>query len=164
MADYTGKNIFEKIGAFIPGYKGYSEKEGRRDTDKLLRMGIAKFLDSRKTDIDDVILQQTNEKKIEHIKELDNIKRKIDLIANQIRYASCGESGFFDVVQVDIHNLDRLYQFDIEIKEDVERLSNMIKTLRTSENFKKDCLTIMNILSELSEKISDRDKVLTEVK
>jgi len=38
MADYTGKNIFEKIGSFIPGYKGYSEKEGRRDTDKLLRM------------------------------------------------------------------------------------------------------------------------------
>ena len=48
MADYTGKNIFEKIGAFIPGYKGYSEKEGRRDTDKLLRLEIAKQLDRLK--------------------------------------------------------------------------------------------------------------------
>ncbi len=62
MADYNGKNIFEKIGAFIPGYKGYSEKEGRRDTDKLMRIGIAKLLDGSKTDLEIIIRQNISEK------------------------------------------------------------------------------------------------------
>lgn len=48
MSEYKGKNILEKIGAFIPGYKGYSEKEGRKDTDKLLRLEIAKHMDHMK--------------------------------------------------------------------------------------------------------------------
>ena len=25
------KNVFDKIGSLIPGYKGYAELEGRRD-------------------------------------------------------------------------------------------------------------------------------------
>ena len=44
MAEYKGNNIFEKLGALIPGYKGYSEREGRRDTDKILRNHIAESL------------------------------------------------------------------------------------------------------------------------
>lgn len=164
MADYTGKNIFEKIGSFIPGYKGYSEKEGRRDTDKLLRMGIARQIDSKKTVIDDIIRQQGSKKKLEYISELDRIKRNIDLIANQIRYANYGESGFFDIVQVDIADLDRLYQFDMGIKEETEQLASMINALQESETLKEDCSSIMDVLSALSEKIANRDKVIMEVR
>ena len=34
------KNIFDKIGSLIPGYSGYAEREGRRNTDKILREKI----------------------------------------------------------------------------------------------------------------------------
>lgn len=164
MADYTGKNIFEKIGSFIPGYKGYSEKEGRRDTDKLLRIEIARYLDSMKAVIDNVIRQQMDENKMEIINELDRIKRRLDLVANQIRYANYGESGFFDIVQVDIADLERLYQFDLWIKEEIEKLARMIDTLQESKNLNEDCSSIMDVLSALSEKIANRDKVIMEVK
>jgi len=164
MTDYTGKNIFEKIGAFIPGYKGYSEKEGRRDTDKLLRMEIAKHMDSLKSILNKPIRQQVDEKKMEHINEIDRIKRNVDLIANQIRYANYGECGFFDVVQVDTKDLDKLYRFDLELKEETDKLTNIINKLQYSENLKKDCSSIIDVLSALSEKISNRDKVIMEVK
>ena len=164
MADYTGKNIFERIGSFIPGYKGYSGKEGRRDTDKLLRMEIAKHLDSMKDIINNIIMRQTDEKKLDVINELDRIKKNLDLTANQIRYASYGESGFFDVVQVDIADLDRLYQFDLKIREETEQLAQMINTLQRSENLNKECSSIIGILSALSEKISNRDKIIMEVR
>lgn len=164
MAKHTGKNIFEKIGSFIPGYKGYSEKEGRKDTDKLLRLEIAKHLDSMKTNINDLIRQHIEANKLEFITELDRIKINLDLLANQIRYASHGEAGFFDIVQVDTTDLDRLYQFDLEIKEETKQLGNMIDTLHDFPNFKKNCFSIINVLSTLSDKISNRDKVIMEVK
>ena len=164
MTNYTGKNIFEKIGAFIPGYKGYSEKEGRRDTDKLLRIEIAKHIDSIKPILNKIIRQQMDEKKTEHINEIDRIKRNLDLIANQIRYANYGECGFFDVIQVDTKDLDKLYRFDLELQEETYNLANIINKLQDSENLKKDCSSIIDVLSTLSEKISNRDKVIMEVK
>lgn len=163
MGDYK-KNIFEKIGAFIPGYKGYSEKEGRRDTDKLLRLEIAKHLDHLKEIINNIVRQQTAEKKIDLINDLDRLKRNLDITANQVRYANYGESGFFDVVQIDTTDLDKLYQFDMEIKEEAEQLALTIKALQASENLKKDCSSIISGLAALSEKMSNRDKVITEVR
>jgi len=164
MSDYTGKNIFEKIGAFIPGYKGYSEKEGRRDTDKLLRLEIAKHLDRMKETMNDVIRQQTDEKKMDFINDLDRIKRNLDIAANQVRFANHGESGFFDIVQVDTTDLDKLYQYDMGIKEESEQLALKIKSLQASENLKKDCSSIISSLAALSEKMTNRDKVITEVR
>ena len=164
MSDYTSKNIFEKIGAFIPGYKGYSEKEGRKDTDKLIRMEIAKHLDGSKADIDMIIREQMYDKNTSITNELDRIKKKLDLVSNQIRFANYGESGFFDVVQVGIADLDRLYQFDLKIKEETEELVSRIKSLRMSENLQGDCSFIVDLLATLSEKVSNRDKVITEVR
>jgi hypothetical protein len=163
MGDYK-ENIFEKIGAFIPGYKGYSEKEGRRDTDKLLRLEIAKHLDGLKENINDIIRQQMDEKKMDSINDLDRLKRNLDIAANQVRYANYGESGFFDVVQIETADLDNLYQFDLGIKEEAEQLGAKIKALMGTENLKKDCAVINSILSNLSEKMTKRDKIITEVK
>ena len=35
------KNIFDKIASLIPGYKGYAERDGRRNCDKILRDKIS---------------------------------------------------------------------------------------------------------------------------
>ena len=163
MGDYK-KNIFKKIGAFIPGYKGYSEKEGRKDTDKLLRLEIAKQLDHLKETLNEAIRQQTDQKKMDSINDLDRLKRNLDITANQVRYANYGESGFFDIVQVDTADLDKLYQFDLGIKEEAEQLGPKMKALLGTENIKQDCAAIISILSALSEKVTDRDKVITEVR
>ncbi len=164
MGDYTGKNIFDKIGAFIPGYKGYSDKEGRRDTDKLLRLEIAKQLDHLKEIINNIIRQQMEEKKMDFINDLDRIKRNLDIAANQVRFANYGESGFFDIVQVDTSDLDRLYRYDLGIKEETEQIELKIKSLQGSDNLKKDCSAVISLLSALSEKMTSRDKVITEVR
>lgn len=164
MSDYSGKNIFEKIGAFIPGYKGYSERESRRDTDKLLRVEIAIYLDHMKETLNKIIRLQTDKRKLGSISDLDRIKRSLDVAANQIRYASHGESGFFDVVQVGIPDLDNLYKYDIEIKEQTEALRQKIRLLETSDNLKSDCSAIVGEISALSEKISNRDRVIMEAR
>jgi len=164
MSDYTGKNIFEKIGSFIPGYKGYSEKEGRRDNDKLLRLEIARHLDRLKEDINNIICQQMDEKKMDLINNLDKIKRNLDIAANQVRYATYGESGFFDIIQVDTSDLDRLYQYDLEIKEDIEKIALKIASLQSSDNLKKDSSSIIGLLSDVGQKMANRNEVIMEVK
>ena len=38
------KSIFDKIGALIPGYRGYAERDSRRNCDKLIRNQISEKL------------------------------------------------------------------------------------------------------------------------
>lgn len=164
MSKYSRKNIFEKIGSFIPGYKGYSERESRRDTDKLLRGAIANQLDRMKTSIDSVILSCMNKKQLDPVKNLDRIKKNLGTASNQIRYAPQGESGFFDAVQVKEEDLDNLYQHDLTIKDEVQQLDTMLRDINKSINLNNACLEILNLLSSLSNRIIDREKVITEVK
>jgi hypothetical protein len=163
MTKYAGANIFEKIGAIIPGYKGYTEKESRKDTDKLLRMEIARQLDGMKTILDKIILHEMKKDEHELINALDKIKRNLDLTANQIRYASCGYSGFFDIAQVDKAALERLYQFDLGIQNEVEQLSTRICFLQEADALIEDCSLVIDTLSALSDKIRDRDTLISEV-
>jgi hypothetical protein len=56
------KNIFDKIGSLIPGYKGYAEREGRRNCDKILRESIvAKLM---------LLEKQLNEKMLESVDKI----------------------------------------------------------------------------------------------
>ncbi len=52
MSSYGRKNFFEVLGAFVPGYKGYSEKEMRRESDRILRDAIVSRLQDKKTVVD----------------------------------------------------------------------------------------------------------------
>jgi len=164
MSQYNGANFIEKIGSIIPGYKGYSDKERRRDTDKLLRLEIAKQLDRLKEPINGIIRQQMDEKKMDLINELERIKIDIDIAANQIRFATCGESGFFDVVQVNTADLDRLYQYDLDIREELDHLVQKINSLRSHEHLKTDCSSVIALLSVLRASIRGRENLITEVK
>jgi len=164
MSRYNDENFIEKIGSIIPGYTGYSAKESRRDTDKLLRLEIAKQLDRLKEPINGIIRQQMDDKKMDFINELDRIKIDIDIAANQIRFAACGESGFFDVVQVNTADLDRLYQYDLDIREELDHLVQKINSLRSYEHLRTDCSSVRALLSVLSASIRDRENLMTEVK
>ena len=116
-----------------------------------------------KETINDVIRQQMDKKDVESIKHIDRLKRNLDIVANQVRYANYGESGFFDIVQINTPDLDKLYQYDLGIKQEVEQLEFKIKALLNTENLKGDSTAIISILSILREKMANRDKVITEV-
>lgn len=162
MSDYTGNNILEKIGSFIPGYKGYSEKEGRRDTDKLLRVEIASMLDKVKYSIDK-LMKSYVEKKLNHdVVELDKLKRNIDTAANKIRYASYGASGFFDTVQIDNTDLDALYRHDLSIKQAVGEFSIILNTCLSGKSITETDL--ISVLDSINNLIIDREKVIMEAR
>ncbi|MEI6214609.1 MAG: hypothetical protein WCP10_10935 [Desulfuromonadales bacterium] len=162
MSEYTGSNILEKIGSFIPGYKGYSEKEGRRDTDKILRVEIARMLDSTKESIEKMISSCVECKNMHDVVALDKIKRNIDTTANKIRYASYGASGFFDVVQIGNIDLEALYRHDLSIKQTVEVFLEILNKCVSEKTVEENDL--VKALDCINNQITDRDKVIMEVR
>ncbi len=123
----------EKLVKKIPGYKGYKEKELRREADKLLRMEVAARLDDQRARISELQMNLINQGQIQFLDDLERAVMKLQLLIDRIRTTSYGYAGLFDAVKVKEEQLDALYEFDNkmfdfvdQIASDVDRVASAI--------------------------------------
>lgn len=156
--------LLRALGHLIPGYSGYVRREGRRDTDKILRETIARRLDEVKAPIDDIIRERTAGGSLEGLSDLNLLKTHLATTADMIRYASYGASGLFDLVQVKEQDLDNLHQFDLSIAQDADNVAKKVESLASAENADAESRAIIKEVDQLQEKIRARDKIIQEVR
>jgi hypothetical protein len=116
------RNWLERLGAKIPGYRGFQDRELRRDVDKLQREHLARELERWKGVARAKARAYADSAKIGALAAFDRLDRKLDGLAQTIRFADYGATGLFDVVKVREGELERLYQFDLALLDEVEGL------------------------------------------
>ena len=103
---------FKKILAAIPGFKGYMERQARRDSDKLLRNTIADRFEAQWRRVSGLQRDLINQGEIALIDDLESAAIKLRTFADRVRRATRGYSGLFDAVKINEEELARLYQYD----------------------------------------------------
>jgi hypothetical protein len=123
------RGAIESVLRKIPGFRGYLEKEYRRDSDRLQRDWLADRLQRAKSSIDAFVTAQADAGKLDALPACDRLRARLDKVIGRIRGAMQGYSGFFDLVQVDEKTLDRVYQFDVSLMDEVETAAEAIEKL-----------------------------------
>ncbi len=118
----AGQNQLEQIANAIPGFRGYRDKELRRDADRLQREYLAARLDECKRQLNDLANGATRSGALDVINDIETARKRLDKAANRVRYADRGYAGFFDAVKVDDAVLDRVYQFDLGLIRGVDEV------------------------------------------
>jgi len=113
----------EKLMAKLPGYKGYKQKEMRREADKLLRMEVAARIDEQRKRVADLQMQLLTGGQIEWLADLERAVMKMQGLIDRIRTASYGYAGLFDAVKVKEDELDALYDFDNRMLDSVAEIA-----------------------------------------
>jgi hypothetical protein len=116
----------EKLMAKIPGFKGYKQKEMRREADKLLRMEVAARLDEQRKRVADLQMQLITGGQIEWLDDLERAVMKMQLLIDRMRTASYGYAGMFDAVKVKEEELDALYEFDNGMLDSVAEIATAV--------------------------------------
>jgi hypothetical protein len=122
---------FEKLVAKIPGYKGYKQKEMRRDADKLLRTHIYGVLTAQRRRIED-IQGSLGVAQIEYVEQLGRARRRLQTLADTVNTAAYGYSGLFDAVKVGEEQLDALYTFDDNLLTESDAIVTSIDSLQAA--------------------------------
>jgi hypothetical protein len=125
------RNWIERLGAKIPGYRGFQDRELRRDVDKLQREHLSQELERLKGVARSKARAWTDAGKIGALGSFERLDRQVDGLAQAIRFADYGASGFFDVVKVRQEELDKLYQFDLSLVEGVQALGGDLAAIPT---------------------------------
>src|SRR5262245_45757160 len=98
----------------VPGFRGYLEKEYRRESDALQRETLADRLMRSKRGLDDYARRLVDAGQISDVSQCDRLRSKLDRLIGRLRGAMQGYSGMFDLVQIDEKVLDRVYEHDVK--------------------------------------------------
>jgi hypothetical protein len=123
------RNLLEELGSKIPGFSGYLEREMRREVDKLQRDWLAHQVDRARFAINGKVRDWTRKGRLDGLDLAGSIEKSLDRLANRIRHADYGSSGFFDAVKIGEAELDRLYAFDLALTNTVEYLALQVEQL-----------------------------------
>jgi len=154
---------FENLVGKIPGYKGYKEKELRREADKLLRDAIVSRMRTVKTQLDGLQTDLIGAGKFDLLDETGSSATQIQTFIDRVRTASYGYSGLFDAARVDEQALDSVYEFDNALMGYVERIENAIATARENlngEDVKSSILLIRDLAREANAVFDERTEIL----
>jgi hypothetical protein len=137
--DYLGKvrgerGLLEKIMGYIPGYKGYKDKELRRESDRLVRMEAVNRLKAAKTTFRRAFTTPSAVQKLsgDDAYKFDTVNFRLDRVTQRIDRAVAGYAGMFDAIKVKEDKLDGVIQHDVSliekadaVKADVEKVANI---------------------------------------
>jgi hypothetical protein len=120
------RNVLERLGDKIPGFRGFQDRELRRDVDKMQREHLSTELGRLKAALRDKVRSYTDAGKIGALSAFDRLDRQLDGLSQAVRFSDYGASGLFDAVKIGDAELQRLYEFDLSVLQDVEDLEELV--------------------------------------
>ena len=101
--------IIDKIGSLIPGYRGYVEREGRRNCDKQLRSNLSSRLTGCENTLVNRIKEAINIPDRPLMRKIEICRKLINTTQSKVNYAPYGESSFFSDQQIKEDELMNLW-------------------------------------------------------
>ena len=162
----AGQNALEKLANAIPGFKGYRERELRRDADGQQREHLASRLEANKKALNELADQATRGGALDVINDVEAARKRLDRVSARVRYAERGYSGFFDAVKVDETVLGRIYQFDLSLLEGVEAVRTATEAVRAAgpAGARPALQAVTAAVDALDARLNEREAVLRGVR
>ena len=137
MSDFFGRvtedqDPFKKLASYIPGFKGYIERDNRRSADKLLRDTVARRFEETYKRISALQADIISQGNIEFVDDLEKAALLTRTFTDKIRNATYGYSGLFDAVKINEEELSKIYSFDSAFFELADQIKNALDTVEAS--------------------------------
>jgi hypothetical protein len=128
------RGILEKIMNYIPFYRGYKEKELRRDSDRMVRTDVVNRLKQAKMMLRRQFADPTLIGKLTTVDtfRLETVNQRLDRVTQRVDRAVAGYAGMLASIKVKEDKLDMVIEHDLgliekadAIKTDAERVTGM---------------------------------------
>ncbi|MDR3074874.1 MAG: hypothetical protein LBU30_02400 [Candidatus Methanoplasma sp.] len=157
------QSLVERIGLYIPIYKGYREKNLRRDEDRAVRTEVARILDRAKLDLSTV--QRVTLNDLSLMRDAERIRSKADRYCTDVKKAVNGYSAFHSSVKILETELDALIEWDAKLMDDAnslkEQTSELVSRIDAGEtNIKIPLRELEMTIDRLIEDYNGRETVM----
>jgi hypothetical protein len=123
---------FKKLGSYIPGFKGYIERQNRRDADKLLRDTVARRFDEQWRRASQLQVDMVSQGMIAYVDDMERATLQLRTFIDKISTAPRGYSGLFDAVKINEQELEAIYQYDAAFFDLAEQVGRALDNVEAS--------------------------------
>jgi len=161
--------LSERLLAEIPGFRGYKEKEIRRESDKLIRNHLYLKLAQARSDYKMVFQKMADNRQLDVFSDMDRLSAKFDRAAERISHASYGYSGFFDAIKIQEDALDRMTDFDNQLMDQITGIASEVSVFKgevakqSFDNVKDHVQNLTNLVDTLNDTLDKREEVMMGV-
>ena len=152
---------FQKLLVSIPGFDGYREREIRRSADKILRDHLVTLVDEAREGLRALISDLTRAGKLGSLDALDRLAGRLVKLRDNIRLADYGYTGFFDAAKIKEDELDRMYNYDLSLREQVGGIQAAVAALSADASSSAAAQPDPG-LADLDTKITQTQRMLDE--
>jgi len=157
------QSLVERIGLYIPIYRGYKEKNLRRDEDRAVRTEVSRVLERAKLDL--ATVQRATVNDLDLMRDTERIRSKIDRYYIDVKKAVNGYSAFHTSVKILESELDALISWDAKLIEDAvllkEETAALVKAIDNKTDDLKSLLRELEITADrLIEDYNGRESVM----
>jgi ribosomal protein L17 len=151
--------LLERIITYIPGYRGYKERELRRESDRLVRMEAVNRLRAAKDIIRRSLTNPTVAQRFfsEDAWRFDVLMSHLDRVTQRIDRAVAGYAGMFDAVRVREDKIDMATQHDLSLIEKAEAVRMSAESLARSEPSRDE---LRRAVDDLISKVKELDTLI----
>jgi arginine/ornithine N-succinyltransferase beta subunit len=157
----------ESLLGKIPGYKGYKEKEMRREADSLVRDALVRDFTAQLNRLTPIQTNLLSTGAIEMMGDMGAVKTALQTLIDRIRFAAQGYAGFFDAVRVKEDVLDKLETFDQQLVAEIAKVSAAIdaldKAVQANTDIKPAIATARGMVQEVATLFDKRSSVISGV-
>lgn len=159
------ENALQKLAKKIPGFEGYHQQEIRRSADKLLRDHLVGLLDQIRQRLFRFQGELKARGEFKPVTDLDRISRRLVRARDRVEHSSYGYAGFLDAVKIDVAALDRLYDYDLSLEQNMATIDAAVQALTTAtpEQFDAALTTVSDALEEFSRMIDMRSEIAADL-
>jgi hypothetical protein len=161
--------LSERILTALPGFRGYKEKEIRRESDKLVRNHLYQRLMEGRADLKATFQTVSDNHLQEVITDMDRLVMRYDRVSEKINHASYGYAGFFNIVKIEEEKLDKMIAFDTDLIDEVESIVSEVSAFKKEinkqnfENARNHINNLSDMLEALEETFDQRHEVIEGV-
>jgi hypothetical protein len=123
---------FKRLGSLIPGFKGYIERQNRREADKLLRDTVARRFDEQWKRASQLQVDMVSQGMIAYVDDMERATLQLRTFIDKISTAPRGYSGLFDAVKINEQELEAIYQYDAAFFDLAEQVGRALDNVEAS--------------------------------
>ncbi len=156
---------FKKILSYVPGFKGYIDRQARRDQDKILRDRIASLFEELWQRISTIQRDVISQGDLHLVDDLESAAIKLRTFIDRIRRAPRGYTGLFDAVNIQSDELARIYQYDatlLALSDEVSRAIDNVEASLGSDGILAAVRHLRTIAQQCLDLYERRAKVIFE--
>lgn len=155
-------SLMERIALYVPGYRGYREKNLRREQDRAVRGELSRAIQGTKADLATIQRELVSQPKL--MLDIERIRTKVDRYDIDVKKAVNGYSAFHDANKILEDDLDRLVAWDAELIEDIllmrQATGDLLDSVDNEDDVKAEIRNLERGVDGLIEAYNKRESVM----